>query len=208
MAESPRYEAGPTTGNALLIQWPKPDEALVAACAALFPDTANGERDRANPAVFEVNIERALELARLPDFEIAFILNLAMRRDGNLFVELRTEANSFVSGFVHADDTKRKRGRIRDAKGNRMFAEIQRADVAVAIVHRECLPERRFLRRGEVEYAEHRKQRDGSGSTDSGCGKHDVTKLSYGASHDGCKQSAKQAARYNTRGKQPEINIS
>ncbi len=75
--------------------------------AALFPVAANRKRDRANATVFEKDIERALELARLSDFEIAFILNLAIRRDGNLFVELRTEANIAVSGFVHANDAKR-----------------------------------------------------------------------------------------------------
>ena len=140
--------------------------------AALFPHAADGERDGADATVFKEDNERALELAWLPDFEIAFILNLAIRRDGNLFLSLRTEANSSVSGFVHPDDAKRQRGRIRNAERNRMFADGPRANVAVAIVNRERLPEWRLLRRGEVEDAEHRKQRDGDGSTNSGCGQH------------------------------------
>ena len=153
--------------------------------AALFPHAADGERDGADTAVFEEDIERDFELARLSDFEIAFILNLTVSRDGNLFVELRTEANIAASGFVHADDAKRQRGCIRNAERNRMFAEGPRTDVAVAIVNRERLPERRFVRRGEVEDAKRCKQRDGDGSTNSGCGQHEITPLSRGASDDG-----------------------
>ena len=153
--------------------------------AGLFPHSADGERDRADAAVFEEDEQRHVELARLSNFEIAFILNLTVSRDGNLFVELRTEANITVSGFVHADDAKRQRGRIRDAERNRMFADGPRANVAVAIVNRERLPEQRLLRHGEVEDANRCKQRDGNGSTDSGCGQHEITPLSREASGDG-----------------------
>lgn len=125
--------------------------------ACLFTDATNGERDGTDTAVFKEDNKRDFELARLSDSKIAFILNLAMRRDGNLFVELRTEANISVSGFVHADDAQRQRGRIRDAEGNRVFAYGQRANVPVAIVYRDRLPERRLFRRGEVEDANHRK---------------------------------------------------
>ena len=121
--------------------------------AGLFPHAANSERDGANAAVFEEDIERDFELARLSDFEIAFILNLTVSRDGNLFVELRTEAKIAASGFVHPDDAKRQRGRIRDAERNCMFAVGPRTNVAVAIVNRERLPKRRLIRHGEVEDA-------------------------------------------------------
>lgn len=125
--------------------------------ACLFTDATNGERDGANAAVFKEDNKRDFKLARLSDSKIAFILNLAMRRDGNLFVELRTEANFFVSGFAHADDAQRQRRRIRDAEGDHVFADGQRANVPVAIVYRDRLPERRLVRRGEVEDANYRK---------------------------------------------------
>lgn len=53
-----------------------------------------------------------------------------------------------------------------------MLADSQRANVSITIVNRKRLPERRFLRRREIEDAERRDQRDGDSSTDSGCGQH------------------------------------
>lgn len=66
-----------------------------------------------------------------------------------------------------------------------MFTEGQAAYVAVAIVYHDRLPERRLLRRDEVEDAEHGKQYNGNGGTDSGRDEHEVTQLSRGASDGG-----------------------
>ena len=119
-------------------------------------DALHAQHDRADAAVFEKHLAWADEFADAADADFAFEFDFAVCGDRNLAIELRTEASDRASGLGRTDHAQILRRRIRNPEPHIVFANRQRAEVAIRFVNCQRLPKRRLLDMRDVQIPRNR----------------------------------------------------